>query len=134
MPHGPLFGARPDDHAGGRILIRRSRQTGDLAGISLHSVVMSTKRLTPKEKARYLIGVAVMRQIEEAPRDPDTVAEIDAVGRWLEHWLTPDELAAVMEATGLIFDDDLADELFNPQLKKRSTSEPPDTSDDGSPF
>ena len=95
---------------------------------------MSTKRLTPKEKARYLIGVAVMRQIEEAPRDPDTVVEIDAVGRWIEHWLTPDELAAVMEATGLIFDDDLAEELFDPQLKKRSTSEPPDTSDDGSPF
>jgi len=40
---------------------------------------MSIKRLNDEERAAYLIGYAVMRQFEEAPPDPDTISEINAV-------------------------------------------------------
>ncbi|MGA3310363.1 MAG: hypothetical protein ABSD08_17395 [Xanthobacteraceae bacterium] len=74
---------------------------------------MSIKRLNIDERARYLIGVAVMRQILEAPRDPATVAEIDTVCRWIEHWLTAEELGAVSLGTGMIFDDDEIARSYN---------------------
>jgi hypothetical protein len=39
---------------------------------------MSVKRLTGEERAAYLMGLAVQRQLEHAPRDPDPRKEIDA--------------------------------------------------------
>jgi hypothetical protein len=82
-------------------------------------VSMSIKRLNPTEKATYLIGLAVRRQLDNAPADPDTVKEIDAVFRWLEHWLTPDEVFYITENTGHIIGGDLADELFGPEEPTR---------------
>lgn len=72
---------------------------------------MSWKRMNVDEKSRYLIGLAVMRQIEHAPRDPETMREIAAVMRWVAHWLTPDELHYATIHTGVIFDDEIAEEL-----------------------
>ncbi len=93
---------------------------------------MSIKRLTAEEKARYLIGVAVVRQFREAPPDPETVKEVAAVSRWIEHWLTREELADVMIGTGLIFDEELADQLRgSPELYRKP---PPSEKDDDIPF
>jgi hypothetical protein len=75
---------------------------------------MSIKRLTREEKAVYLIGLAVTRQFEQAPRDPETRKEITAVCNWIEHWLTPDERQAITETTGWVIEADIRDELFGP--------------------
>lgn len=93
---------------------------------------MSIKRLTAEEKARYLIGVAVERQFREAPPDPETVKEVAAVSRWIEHWLTRDQLADVMVGTGFIFDEELADELLGAPQPDRKR--PPPQKDDDLPF
>jgi hypothetical protein len=71
-------------------------------------IPMSLKRLTPEERATYLLGLAVRRQLEEAPRnpDPDTVREIAAVCRWLEHWLNEWELLLIAQGTGPCFGDE----------------------------
>ncbi len=63
------------------------------------------------EKARYLIGEAIMRRILRSERSPDNLAEIRIVTRWIEAWLDADELHAVGIGTGLLFDDELAAEL-----------------------
>ena len=59
------------------------------------------------EKARYLIGEAVMRRILKSERNPDNLAEIRIVTRWIEAWLDADELHAVGIGAGLLFDDEL---------------------------
>ena len=66
---------------------------------------MSIKRLNDEERTANLIGYAVMRQFEEAPPDPDTISEINAVLRWLEHWLTHEELDHISLMTGFVFDE-----------------------------
>jgi len=65
---------------------------------------MSLKRLNEEERAVYLLGEAVMRQLKGAPRDPETRREIGAVARWITHWLTDEEYAHVVVTTGYIFD------------------------------
>jgi hypothetical protein len=72
---------------------------------------LSIKRLNAEEKAAYLLGLAVMRQLKNGTPDPDSIHELNAVLRWAEHWLTGDELEVIGQATGLLFDDDLADLL-----------------------
>jgi len=72
---------------------------------------MSIEHLEPKEEARYLIGEAIMRRILKSERSPDVVAEILIALRWIEAWLTPEELHTVITGTGMLFDDELADEL-----------------------
>jgi hypothetical protein len=72
---------------------------------------MSIKRLTIDERARYLIGEAVMRRIQKSERDPAAMSDIRALCNWIETWLTADELDAVTRGTGLIFDDELAKAL-----------------------
>ena len=67
---------------------------------------MSLKHLTPDERATYLLGLAVRRQLDEAPRDPDTVREIDAVSRWIDHWLNDWELLLIEQQTGHYFGDE----------------------------
>ena len=69
---------------------------------------MGLKHLTPDERATYLLGLAVRRELEEAPRDPDpeTVREIAAVCRWLEHWLNEWELLLIAQGTGHYFGDE----------------------------
>ncbi|RTL85745.1 MAG: hypothetical protein EKK29_11220 [Hyphomicrobiales bacterium] len=67
---------------------------------------MSLKSLTPDERATYLLGLAVRRQLDEAPRDPDTVREIDAVSRWIDHWLGEEELLLIEQETGHYFGDE----------------------------
>jgi hypothetical protein len=62
--------------------------------------ILSLKRLTIDERATYLLGLGVRQQFEEAPRDPDTVCEIAAVARWMEHWLTWWELMIIEQETG----------------------------------
>jgi hypothetical protein len=64
---------------------------------------MSLSRMNAEEKAVYFIGQAILRQLEKAPRDPDPLREIEAVSRWMEHWLTPDEYHHVMLTTGYDF-------------------------------
>jgi hypothetical protein len=130
----PVIGVVPglvmseNDHFEPIARANRLRATG---ACSICWIAPVRRRSPRRKKARYLIGLAVTRQIEYAPRDPDTVAEIAAVCRWIEHWLTPDELIAVMEETGLIFDHDLADELSGPEsFPHKSTDEP----DDDVPF
>ena len=63
--------ARADDHARRGILSRRSRRTSAPAGISLPWDAMSIKRMNIDEKARYLIGEAIMRRILKSERTPD---------------------------------------------------------------
>ena len=45
---------------------------------------MSIKRLNIEERARYLIGEAVMRRIEKSERDPASIADIRALRNWIE--------------------------------------------------
>jgi hypothetical protein len=81
----------------------------DVFPIELYSditeIPLSLKHLTPDERATYLLGLAVRRQLEEAPcdPDPDTVREIAAVCRWLEHWLNEWELLLISQGTGPCF-------------------------------
>jgi hypothetical protein len=77
---------------------------------------MSIKRLNDEERAAYLIGHAVMRQFEEAPH---TISEINAVLRWLEHWLTHEELDHVSLMTSFVFDQELIDLLENDEALER---------------
>ena len=79
------------------------------------------------EKARYLIGEAIMRRILKSERTPDSRAEIRIVTRWIETWLDGDELHAVMIGTGLLFEDELAAEL-------QGDVEPSSDKDDDIPF
>ncbi len=79
------------------------------------------------EKARYLIGEAIMRRILKSERTPDNLAEIRLVTRWIETWLDADELHAVRIGTGLLLDDELAAEL-------QGDVEPSDDKDDDIPF
>jgi hypothetical protein len=79
---------------------------------------MSLKRMNADERASYFLGQAVLRQLEHAPRDPDTIREIDAISRWIEHWLTDDEYHHVLTTTGYSFAGEFAD-LDSPH---RSTS------------
>jgi hypothetical protein len=69
-------------------------------------IPLSLKHLTPDERATYLLGLAVRRQLDEAPRDPDTVREIDAVSRWIDHWLNEWELLLIEQQTGHYFGDE----------------------------
>jgi hypothetical protein len=64
---------------------------------------MTMSRMNRSERAAYLIGLAVLRQLEHAPRDPDTLREIEAVSRWIDHWLTGDEYVHVTTTTGYDF-------------------------------
>jgi hypothetical protein len=88
---------------------------------------MSIKRMNIDEKARYLIGEAIMRRILKSERTPDSLAEIRLVTRWIETWLDADELHAVSIGTGLLLDDELAAEL-------QGDVEPSDEKDDDIPL
>ena len=61
---------------------------------------MSTEHLTPDERIRYLIGVAVMRQFNQPADDPYAVQDMLAVHRWIGRWLSEDAAAEVTEAVG----------------------------------
>jgi hypothetical protein len=89
---------------------------------------MSLSRMTREERASYFIGQAVLRQLEQAPRDPDTMREIDAVSLWIEHWLTPEEYVHVLATTGYDFAGDFSEDNVTP------ASEPPSSSEDDMPF
>jgi len=67
---------------------------------------MSIKRLNSRERGIYFLGEAVLRQMEKAPRDPQTVKEIEAVWRWVEFWLSQEEMDYVMPLTGIVSDFD----------------------------
>jgi hypothetical protein len=94
---GRKFAAVKEDHlaceaAVGAIHLRTRRRIGrgNLAG---HD---------PQKNPlwRHFNGQAVLRQLEEAPGDPDAVREIAAVSHWIEHWLTTEEYVHVMTHTG----------------------------------
>jgi hypothetical protein len=85
--------------------------------------------MNKEERAAYYIGLAVLRQLEHAPRDPDTQREIDAVARWMEHWLTGDEYVHVAVTTGYDFG-----ELLTRDLPPVPTPGSSSDSDDGIPF
>jgi hypothetical protein len=63
---------------------------------------MSIKRLTDNEWASYAIGEAIRRHLKEGPRDRATVATIETVFGWLEHWMEPGDLHAVSILTGYL--------------------------------
>jgi hypothetical protein len=63
---------------------------------------MSFSDLTADERATYLMGLAVRRQLEQAPRDPATEREIETLGLWAQHWLTRDEIWQIAAATGFV--------------------------------
>jgi hypothetical protein len=88
---------------------------------------MSIKRMNMDEKARYLIGEAIMRRILKSEGSPDDLAEIRIVAHWIKAWLDADELHAVMMGTGFLFDYELAAEL-------QGDVEPYDGKDDDIPF
>ena len=79
------------------------------------------------EKARYLIGEAIMRRILKSEGSPDNLAEIRVVTSWIEAWFDADELHTVSIGTGLLFDDELAAEL-------QGDIKPSDEKDDDIPF
>jgi hypothetical protein len=89
---------------------------------------MSIKRLSADERATYLVGLAVRRQLLDSPRDQENLARIATVLNWVEHWLSPDELHEVRLSTGFIFDQDVEDELARVmELARRSRGgTPPD--------
>ena len=72
-------------------------------------IPISLKRLTPDERATYLLGLAVRRQLLKrlhAILILNTVREIAAVCRWLEHWLNEWELLLIAQGTGPCFGDE----------------------------
>jgi hypothetical protein len=73
---------------------------------------MGLSRMNQDERTSYYIGQAVLRQLEHAPRDPDSLREIEAIGRWISHWLTKEEFAHVTVTTGYLFDPEDREELF----------------------
>jgi hypothetical protein len=88
---------------------------------------MSIKRLNADEKAIYLIGLAVRRQLEQATPDPETLKEIRAVFLWREHWLTPDEVVDITVSTGHLINQELADEfLGTEELSRPARARKPD--------
>jgi len=87
---------------------------------------VSIKGLNAKEKAAYLLGLAVIRQLESEAPDPDAGGWLNAVMRWAELWLTDDELAIISQETGLIFDEELAE-----ILKADAQALPPPFNDNG---
>ena len=89
---------------------------------------MSVSRMNREERAAYFIGLAVLRQLEKAPRDPDTLREIDAIFRWIDHWLTDDEYGHVTSTTGYDFGGYFADDM------PLQLSSPASEGDDGIPF
>ncbi|MEI9803527.1 MAG: hypothetical protein WDN48_02390 [Pseudolabrys sp.] len=93
---------------------------------------MSLARMNQDERASYFIGQAVLRQLEKAPRDPETLREIEAIARWITHWLTDDEYAHVVMMTGIIFDQDDADAIMG--VGESDEAPRPAPSDDDTPF
>jgi hypothetical protein len=90
---------------------------------------MSIKRMNIEEKARYLIGEAIMRRILKSERTPEIQAEIESVLHWVETWLHDEELVDVTVGTGIIFDED-----FAKQLRGDVNGEPSKGGDDDIPF
>ena len=78
---------------------------------------MSTKRLNADEHATYLIGLAVRRQLDEGPRDSDTIHAIAALLHWLWHWLDEDELLLVAQETGYLIGTPFEDALLMEELR-----------------
>jgi hypothetical protein len=66
---------------------------------------MSVSGLPPDERATYLLGLAVRQQLDRAPRDPDAMAEIEAVLLWVEHWLAPEDVAFIQNTTGFLMEE-----------------------------
>jgi hypothetical protein len=99
---------------------------------------MSLSRLTADERATYLLGLAARRQLERAPRDPDTQTEIAALLLWIKHWLTPDEVWHITEVTGFLLGEEMFEEHFKrdkpprksawakPSRPRKTTSDDPD--------
>jgi hypothetical protein len=87
---------------------------------------MSLSRMNQKERARYFIGQAILRQLDQSPRDPDTIREIAAASRWIEHWLTH-----VVATRGCDIAGDFSEDNVIPPS---SPSEPPLSSEDDMPF
>jgi hypothetical protein len=83
-----------------------------------------------EERASYFVGQAILRQLRDAPRDPETVREIGAVCRWIEYWLTADEYVHVATTTGY----DFAGYLAGDESVAPSKSAPGSSSADGTPF
>lgn len=67
--------------------------------------------------------------MKHASRDPDTLQEIEAVSRWMEHWLTPDEHVHVMTNTGY----DSGGYFIEEHEDLAPRSPPPESSDDDVP-
>jgi hypothetical protein len=63
---------------------------------------MSIKRLTDNEWATYQIGAAILRHLDEGPRDRATVEHIEAVFGWLEHWMTDRDIDVISLITGYL--------------------------------
>ena len=80
-----------------------------------------------EEKARYLLGEAIMRRFLKSERSPDALSEIRVTMRWIATWLHSEELAVVRLGTGILFDDELANEL-------QGDIEPLEEEDDDIPF
>jgi hypothetical protein len=80
---------------------------------------MSTKRLTDDELASFLIGQAIRKQLDDAPHDPKTLKEIEAVFGWLQKWIKPDDLHSVSLLTGYLINGDFDGEV--PSIKGHSS-------------
>lgn len=85
--------------------------------------------MNKEERAAYYIGLAVLRQLEHAPRDPEMVREIEAISRWIEHWLSDEEPTHVIDGTGHDFA-----EVFTRDLPPVPTPRPSTSDDDDIPF
>jgi hypothetical protein len=90
---------------------------------------VSIKRMNIEEKARYLIGEAIMRRVEKWDRGPDIDEAIQAVMRWIEAWLQPEELNIVRIGTGLPLD-----EVFEKELAACLAEFPDHQAEDEIPF
>lgn len=65
---------------------------------------MSTKHLSPGERAIFHIGTAIYRGLLSPASEGDWWQH-HVVARWIERWV-PDQIEEITSATGLLFGDD----------------------------
>jgi hypothetical protein len=86
---------------------------------------MSLNRMTKAERARYLIGEAIMRRIAKTETDLESNQEILALFAWFPRWLSQAEFDDLNEST-----DYALMNLYGLQGDDTPPNDPPNEPDD----